>query len=109
LLRQPSRYPERPWCSLVSLGIDADDAVLDGEIVKLDEIGRPQFYDLMRRRGPFAFVAFDMLALSCLRCAHREPMKRVLVVIARPGASPSPWPSAIPLPKGRGHSERVSW
>jgi len=40
------------------------DAILDGEIVKLDADGRPQFYDLMRRRGPFALVAFDVLVLN---------------------------------------------
>jgi bifunctional non-homologous end joining protein LigD len=38
--------------------------VLDGEIVKLDESGRLIFVDLMRRRGPFQFVAFDVLALN---------------------------------------------
>jgi bifunctional non-homologous end joining protein LigD len=38
--------------------------VLDGKIVKLDDSGRPIFLDLMRRRGPFAFVAFDVLALN---------------------------------------------
>jgi bifunctional non-homologous end joining protein LigD len=38
--------------------------VLDGEIVKLEESGRPIFIDLMKRRGPFAFVAFDVLAVN---------------------------------------------
>jgi bifunctional non-homologous end joining protein LigD len=51
-------------CSEISLDLNADDAVLDGEIVKLDESGRSIFVDLMRRRGPFQFVAFDMLALN---------------------------------------------
>jgi ATP-dependent DNA ligase len=50
--------------SLLSLEVNADDAVLDGEIVKLDEMGRPVFLDLMRRRGPFCFVAFDLLAVN---------------------------------------------
>jgi bifunctional non-homologous end joining protein LigD len=40
------------------------DAVLDGEIVHLDAAGRPQFYDLMRRRPPQQFVAFDLLWLD---------------------------------------------
>jgi bifunctional non-homologous end joining protein LigD len=35
--------------------------VLDGEIVCLDDHGRPQFYDLLRRRGNPVFVAFDIL------------------------------------------------
>jgi bifunctional non-homologous end joining protein LigD len=38
--------------------------VLDGEIVKLDDNGRPQFYGLTRRRGPFSFVAFDVLVVN---------------------------------------------
>jgi hypothetical protein len=44
--------------------INADDVVLDGENVRLDSEGRPIFIDLMRRRGPFVFVAFDCLALN---------------------------------------------
>jgi bifunctional non-homologous end joining protein LigD len=36
-------------------------AVLDGEIVMLDETGRPKFYDLLRRRGEPVFYAFDCL------------------------------------------------
>jgi bifunctional non-homologous end joining protein LigD len=50
--------------SEISLELNADDAVLDGEIVKLDPQGRPIFIDLMRRRGPFVFVAFDCLAVN---------------------------------------------
>jgi bifunctional non-homologous end joining protein LigD len=50
--------------SQLSLEVNADDVVLDGEIVKLDESGRPVFLDLMRRRGPFCFVAFDLLGVN---------------------------------------------
>jgi ATP-dependent DNA ligase len=32
--------------------IDAESAVLDGEIVYLGADGRPEFYGLMRRRRP---------------------------------------------------------
>jgi bifunctional non-homologous end joining protein LigD len=41
-------------------------AVLDGEIVILDAEGRPQFYDLFRRRGRGepVFYAFDLLWLD---------------------------------------------
>jgi hypothetical protein len=38
--------------------------VLDGEIVHLDTDGKPQFYDLLRRRTPQQFVAFDLLWLD---------------------------------------------
>jgi bifunctional non-homologous end joining protein LigD len=36
-------------------------AVLDGEIVCVDQDGRPQFYDLLYRRRPPYFFAFDLL------------------------------------------------
>jgi bifunctional non-homologous end joining protein LigD len=36
-------------------------AVLDGEIVCLDERGRPQFEDLLFRRGDAYFIAFDLM------------------------------------------------
>jgi bifunctional non-homologous end joining protein LigD len=37
------------------------DAVLDGEIVCVGDQGRPQFTDLLFRRGDPAFFAFDLL------------------------------------------------
>src|SRR6266480_4037332 len=37
------------------------DAVLDGEIVCLDRKGRPQFNDLLFKRGQPCFFAFDVL------------------------------------------------
>ena len=30
--------------------LHVDDAILDGEVIAADETGRPQFYDLIRRR-----------------------------------------------------------
>jgi bifunctional non-homologous end joining protein LigD len=66
--------------SQLSLEVNADDAVLDGEIVKLDGSGRPIFLDLMRRRGPFCFVAFDLLAVNGrdLRQLSLVQRKRIL-------------------------------
>ena len=40
------------------------EVILDGEIVALDDEGRISFWDLMRRRGTLAYVAFDLLWLS---------------------------------------------
>jgi bifunctional non-homologous end joining protein LigD len=48
----------------IELELNADSAVLDGEIVCFDDRGRPQFADLVRRRGRPAFVAFDLLWLN---------------------------------------------
>ena len=44
--------------------IDADDAIVDGEIVVLDDQGESRFYDLMFNRGTPIFAAFDILWLD---------------------------------------------
>lgn len=41
--------------------LKVDSAVLDGEIVCLDDTGKTQFHDLLFRRGNPCFVAFDLL------------------------------------------------
>ena len=40
------------------------NGILDGEIVSLDDRGRPQFEDLMFRRGELFFLAFDAIFLD---------------------------------------------
>src|SRR5438270_817169 len=52
---------------LLSAGLGAaikHQAGIDGEIVYLGEDGCPQFYELMRRRTPQYFYAFDLLWLD---------------------------------------------
>jgi ATP-dependent DNA ligase len=39
----------------------AREAILDGEIVSLDQAGRPLFHDLFASRGAVAYAAFDLL------------------------------------------------
>jgi ATP-dependent DNA ligase len=57
--------------------------------VKLNENGRPIFVDLMRRRGPFQFVAFDVLALNGkdVRRLELVERKRLLRAIVPKGSS----------------------
>ena len=43
--------------------LSVTDAVLDGEVIRVDETGRPIFIDLLRRKEP-CFVAFDLLWLN---------------------------------------------
>jgi bifunctional non-homologous end joining protein LigD len=52
-------------CAAIRTHLDCE-AVLDGEIVIRDAAGRPQFYDLFRRRGRGepVFYAFDLLWLD---------------------------------------------
>jgi len=51
-------------CASLELFLKARDAVLDGEIVCLDENGPSQFNDLLFRRGTPHFCAFDLLWLN---------------------------------------------
>lgn len=51
-------------CRSLGACLIVTDAVLDGEIVYLGQDGKPLFYDLMRRRGPQYFSAFDLLWLN---------------------------------------------
>jgi bifunctional non-homologous end joining protein LigD len=51
-------------------------AILDGEIVRLGEDVRPQFYELMKRRGPFAFYAFDLVWLDGRDLRQRPLLER---------------------------------
>jgi bifunctional non-homologous end joining protein LigD len=48
-------------CEELGNALPVSGAVLDGEIVCLDRRGRPQFYDLLYRRRPALFAAFDIL------------------------------------------------
>jgi len=44
--------------------LKVEDAVLDGEITCIDGEGRPIFKDLLFRKSPCIFVAFDLLLLN---------------------------------------------
>src|SRR4051794_27710037 len=51
-------------CTEIAAALPGHSAVLDGEVVHLDSEGKPQFYELLRRRSPQQFVAFDILWLD---------------------------------------------
>jgi bifunctional non-homologous end joining protein LigD len=51
-------------CRDVVAELGVDDAILDGEVITVDETGRPQFYDLLRRTRRPSYVAFDLLWLN---------------------------------------------
>jgi bifunctional non-homologous end joining protein LigD len=51
-------------CDGLKLDVNADEAVLDGEIVCFDQDGRPLFNELLFRRGFPSFVAFDALRVN---------------------------------------------
>ena len=51
-------------CENLRDGLLVRNAILDGEIVHLDENGVPRFMPLLRRQSPQTFVAFDVLWLD---------------------------------------------
>ena len=56
------------------------DVVLDGEIVCLDQNGRPQFYDLLWHRAEPFFYAFDVLYLHGRDLRDRPLVERKRVL-----------------------------
>jgi bifunctional non-homologous end joining protein LigD len=51
-------------CASIAAHLSGSTAILDGEIVCLDQFGRSQFYELMFRRGHPFFYSFDLLWLN---------------------------------------------
>src|SRR5215471_19212269 len=41
--------------------LDVGEAIIDGEVIAVDESGRPQFYELLRVPRSASYVAFDIL------------------------------------------------
>jgi len=92
------RYPE---LKALSNQINAKNAILDGEVVVLDEQGRPSFSLMQQRTGirahgrqtapnrelPILYYAFDLLYLDGynLRQVTLEDRKRVLQEVLQPG------------------------
>jgi bifunctional non-homologous end joining protein LigD len=67
-----------------------NSAVLDGELVALDDQGRPDFYGLLYRRRAPVFVAFDVLAVNG-RDVRSEPLharkRRLRTIVPSPATS----------------------
>ncbi|KUJ67667.1 hypothetical protein ACZ90_25720 [Streptomyces albus subsp. albus] len=102
-------YPE-----LGALGVPGLEAVLDGEIVALDETGRPEFGRMQQRMGltrpaavraaarayPVTLMLFDVLRLggrdtTALPYTERRELLEGLPVDAPPAAVPPYWPPGL--------------
>jgi len=84
LIDVTKRWPE---LSAIGSAVNADSAVLDGEVAVLDDAGRPDFGRLARGEGPVSFLAFDLLAVNGtdtmgLPLEHR---RRLLEQVLEPG------------------------
>jgi bifunctional non-homologous end joining protein LigD len=51
-------------CASMGKELKVKNAVLDGEIVAVDEAGMPAFYDLMKRKREVVYFTFDLLWLN---------------------------------------------
>jgi bifunctional non-homologous end joining protein LigD len=89
--RKANTYRSFPLLTAaIGTALSGHDAVLDGEIVHLGQDGVPLFYELMRRRSPQHFYAFDLLWLDGrdLRGLPLLERKRLLRAIVPPQPSP---------------------
>ncbi len=89
--RNGNRFKSFPTLtSAVSEAFAGREAILDGEIVHIGPDGKPRFYDLMRRRSPQHFYAFDLLWLDGrdLRSLPLLERKRGLRTLIPPQPSP---------------------
>jgi hypothetical protein len=57
-----------PLAQAIGEDLSGRAAILDGEIVRPGPDGRPLFYELMRRRGPFCFFAFVCYGWTAAIC-----------------------------------------
>ena len=65
-----------PLAQAIARDLVGRSAILDGEIVHPGPDGRPMFYELMRRRRPFCFFAFDLLWLDGSDLRDRPLLER---------------------------------
>jgi bifunctional non-homologous end joining protein LigD len=65
-----------PLAQSIGQELSNRSAILDGEIARPGPDGRPMFYELMRRRGPFCFYAFDLLWLDGKDLRDRPLLER---------------------------------
>ena len=56
--------------------VNAEMAILDGELVVVDHLGRSVFADMMQRRHPARFFAFDLLSLNGEDLTKQPLLKR---------------------------------
>jgi bifunctional non-homologous end joining protein LigD len=68
--------------------LGVENAIIDGEVIAVDETGRPQFYELLRVPRSASYVAFDILWLNGtdLRALPLDERRRLLQGILPKGS-----------------------
>jgi bifunctional non-homologous end joining protein LigD len=88
--RNDSTFPHWPALSQwLADNLGAKSAILDGELVCLDETGKSQFYDLMLRRKPPVYYAFDLFWLDGADLRDRALVERKALLRSRLPAEPT--------------------
>src|SRR5215470_15796284 len=75
-IAQPESVQDLRTAQAITRDLAGRSAILDGEIVRPGPDGRPMFYELMRRRGPFCFYAFDLVWLDAHDLRGRPLLER---------------------------------
>jgi bifunctional non-homologous end joining protein LigD len=85
--RGHDRTTSWPWLAEAVAGLP--DAVLDGEVIALDDAGRPAFQRVGRSDAPHAFVLFDVLVIGTQPLVDSPWTERraALESIVEPGAA----------------------
>ncbi len=83
-LDSTARWPELAG---LAAGVNARDAILDGEVVALDEENRPSFSRLQQGAGPVTYVVFDVLQVDGrdITALPYDDRRRVLEQLVEPG------------------------
>jgi bifunctional non-homologous end joining protein LigD len=79
----------QPLCQAISNELKVQNAIFDGEVISPDPTGRPIFNEMRRKKGPFQYVAFDILWLNNkdLRSLPLEHRRKLLVETLPKGSS----------------------
>ena len=79
----------QPLCEAIMAELKVQNAIFDGEVIACDETGRPIFENLLRRKEPFQYVAFDLLWLNNqdLRLLPLENRRELLLKVLPKGSS----------------------
>ena len=83
----PARFPQ---IASAVVAMPAVSVILDGEIVALDEEGRPDFLALHRGLAPIVFYAFDILHLNGLHLRELPLHERKVLLGVQMSRTASP-------------------
>lgn len=73
----------QPLCEAIAAELGVQNAIFDGEVIAQDPTGRPVFKNMLRRKGPFRYVAFDLMWLNHhdLRSLSLENRRQLLLEV----------------------------